>query len=185
MSIRGLSNVGAWCRRRRVTLAAVAVVFATALSSGGCGTILGSTSVISLQSNPPGAAAYVDGRLVGRTPINVQVNTASSHTIAFRAQGYQPVQQTLYRHINVGWVLLDFLWFPIGHIVDAITGNWGYFPQSVIAVNLQPAGDYRAPTPAYGPGQYPQPSGPTSAPPPAEAPPTALPPPSWVPPPAP
>jgi hypothetical protein len=183
MTIQGICRIGSWCRHRGISLAAVAVVGA-ALLTGGCGTLLGSTSVISLHTNPPGAAAYVDGRLVGRTPIQVRVNTGSSHRIAFRARGYQPVQQTLFRSISAGWVILDILWFPIGIIVDAITGNWGYFPQSVISVNLQPAGHYRAPTPSYGRGGYSQPPGPSSAPPPAANPPAPLPP-SGAPPPAP
>lgn len=178
MISRGILSVGACCRRRGVTLATVAVLVAAALHAGGCGTILGGTSVIYLNTNPPGAMAYVDSRPVGRTPIRVRVSTDREHQIAFRARGYLPVQQTLYRSINVGWVLLDILWFPIGVVVDAITGKWGYFPQTNISVSLRRSGYYRAPTPGYGR----QPYGHSTQPPPT-APPTTLPPSTSTPPP--
>lgn len=152
--------------QRGVTLGAAAVLVAVTLLGGGCGTILGGTSTISLNTNPPGAAAYVNGRYVGRTPVQVQLSTDRSHRVAFSARGYVPVQRTLVRSINVGWLLLDILWFPVGVIVDAITGKWGYFPESYISVQLQPAGHQHAPTNVPAPGQFSRPPG-NALPPPA------------------
>jgi hypothetical protein len=47
-----------------------------------------STGVLSIVSDPPGAVAYVDGRVVGQTPIDAPRLAAGDHRVRLVKEGY-------------------------------------------------------------------------------------------------
>jgi hypothetical protein len=117
------------------------------LALGGCATIVaGGPDRIPVSTNPPGAYVYVDGQVVGQTPMVVTLDRSRSlGDIRIYYPGFEPVQITRYKSLN-GWVFGNFflgLW-PV--IIDFITGDWQDFDESAIAIGLRPG---QAPPP-YG-----------------------------------
>ena len=59
------------------------------LFSGGCATILkGSTQSINVDSNVAGAAVYVNGQMVGRTPFTGKINRSKEIRLRVEKEGY-------------------------------------------------------------------------------------------------
>ncbi len=150
-----------------MTRAATAIAL---LALGGCATVIaGGPDQIPVNTNPPGAYVYVDGQVVGQTPMVVTLDRKRSlGDIRIYYPGFEPVQITRYKGIN-GWVFGNFflgLW-PV--IIDFITGDWQDFDETPIAIGLRPG---QSPPP-YGmqpqmPQQQPypqQPQQPQQAPP--------------------
>jgi len=123
------------------------VALATAVALSGCATIVaGGPDTIPIATNPPGAYVYVNGQVVGQTPMTLELDRGRSMAdIRLYYPGFQPVQLARYKHLN-GWVvgnLLLGLW-PV--IIDLATGNWQRFDEDPILIGLTPG---QAPPP-YG-----------------------------------
>ncbi len=85
--------------------------------------INGSKQSVSVLSRPTGADVYVDGQLVGKTPMWAHVKRKNDHTIRVMMQGYEPFEAGLTRKLD-GWVLGNILFGGIiGLIIDASTGS--------------------------------------------------------------
>src|SRR5688500_7225330 len=121
-------------------LAAIALAFAVTLS--GCATLFaGGPDSVPINTNPPGAYVYVDGQIVGQTPMVIELDRHRSMAdIRIYYPGFQPVQITRYKSLN-GWVFANFfviyLIFPV--VIDLATGNWQRFADDPIALGLTPA----------------------------------------------
>ena len=124
-------------------LAAIAL----AATLGGCATIVaGGPDTIPINTNPPGAYVYVDGIVVGQTPMIVTLNRSRSlGDIRIYYPGFQPVQITRYKSLN-GWVFGNFFLAIWPVIIDFVTGDWQRFDDTPIAIGLTPG---QAPPP-YG-----------------------------------
>ncbi len=160
-------------------LTALTLTLAATLS--GCATIVaGGPDSIPINTNPPGAYVYVNGEVVGQTPMVLDLDRGRSRAdIRIDYPGFQPVQFTRYKSLN-GWIVGNFflgLW-PV--LIDIATGNWQHFDEDPIAIGLTPG---QAPPP-YGmqpqlPAQQgpmqPQPQGPPLPPAPPAAPAQAAP----------
>ena len=136
-------------------LAAAIVAAVCMFSLGGCATIIaGGPDTIPINTNPPGAYVYVDGQVVGQTPMVVTLHRGRSlGDIRIYYPGFQPVQITRYKELN-GWVFGNIflgLW-PV--IIDLITGDWQRFDDSPVAIGLTPG---QAPPPYGMQPQIPQP----------------------------
>ena len=62
---------------------------------------------VGIESDPPGAQIYLDGKLMGQTPLQLQVGRDAAHTVYLKKEGYRPELVVLERHeANDG---IDFL----------------------------------------------------------------------------
>lgn len=155
----------------------------------GCATIFaGGPDNVPITTNPPGAYVYLNGQVVGQTPLVVKLDRGSSSAdIRIYYPGFQPVQIQRYKSFN-WWTIGDFpilaMIFPV--VIDVVTGNWQRYDDDAILLGLTPG----QAAPPYGiQPQLPPPQGPQAPPPPpGTAPPATapqqLPPQPPVPPPA-
>ncbi len=83
-------------RRRKIWIAAA---LASALLGGLVGAYLWTAytpkRLVEVRSVPPGAAVLLDGRPVGSTPLELQVDSASEVVLQIDRRGYRPVTQQL------------------------------------------------------------------------------------------
>ena len=137
--------------RRSCRIATLAL--AAFVASSGCATIIaGGPDEIPIRTNPPGAYVYVDGQVVGQTPMIVTLDRKRSlGDIRIYYPGFMPVQVRRDKSFNV-WTLGNFFIgiFPI--VVDFITGDWEAFDDDEIALGLMPG---QAPPPYGVPPQMP------------------------------
>jgi len=89
----------------------------------GCATMVdGPTKRIKVDSEPPGAVVYVDGKAFGLTPTMLVVSRWRVPRLRFELPGYQPYDLPLERTLNPnveGNLLLGCA--PI--VIDAMTGS--------------------------------------------------------------
>ena len=88
--------------RRSLLLTAVALA---ALSQAGC-----VERILAIQSDPPGAAAYLDGEKVGTTPCEVTYTWYGTRVLVLELRGYSLVRKEIV--LNPPWwqlTPLDFL----------------------------------------------------------------------------
>jgi hypothetical protein len=118
-----------------VKLAALAAVTVLA----GCATVVaGGPDTIPINTNPPGAYVYLNGQVVGQTPMVVELDRGRSVAdIRIYYPGFQPIQISRYKTLN-GWVFgnLFLLFWPI--VIDLVTGNWERFDDEPIMLGLTP-----------------------------------------------
>lgn len=116
-----------------------------ALTLGGCATIVaGGPDRIPVTTNPPGAYVYVDGKVVGQTPLVVTLDRSTSlGDIRIYYPGFQAVVINRYRSFNY-WTIGNFFLAMIPVVVDIVTGNWQRFDDDDITISLTP-GDGPAP----------------------------------------
>ncbi len=138
----------------------------------GCATIMaGGPDHIPVNSNPPGAQVFVDGVLVGQTPMVVTLDRERSHgTIQVQAPGFAPAIIQRDKEIN-GWFWANLcIGGLIGMVIDLVTGDVKRFDDTPIAVGMTPGGGYPPPGGGYPPPGAPMgpaPMGPPPGPPPA------------------
>jgi hypothetical protein len=62
---------------------------------------------VGIESDPPGAEIYLDGKLAGQTPLQLRVPRDAAHTVYLKKEGYRPELVVLEKHdANDG---IDFL----------------------------------------------------------------------------
>lgn len=110
-----------------------------ASSLAGCATLFaGGPDQIPVNTNPPGAYVYVDGEVVGQTPMIVTLDRRRNvGDIRIYYPGFEPVQINRYKSLN-GWIFGNIflgLW-PI--VIDFITGDWQHFDDHPVAIGLTP-----------------------------------------------
>ena len=94
------------------------------LSSSGCATILAKQPAVNVSSNPTGAQVLVDDRVVGNTPLRIEVDPKKVEAITLRQEGCDDITVPLTRSTGAGWIILDILFLGWPIIIDAITGDW-------------------------------------------------------------
>lgn len=123
---------------RRFLLFSICLLIVFSLVS--CATVFsGSTSDVSILSDPAGASVSVDGVEVAYTPITLPLSKKSSHTIAVSADGYKSEYFIISSSAGAGWIVLDVLAGGVPLIVDAVTGNWNKLSPDTVAVTLRKA----------------------------------------------
>jgi hypothetical protein len=99
----------------------------------GCATILATgRDKLAISSTPVGSEVYVNGALMGVTPIELNLKADKSYVIEFRHKGYLPVTRTVDTKLGGGWLVLDIIFGCVPVIVDAATGNWNYLDQDAV-----------------------------------------------------
>lgn len=90
-----------------------------------CATLFKGTSAdVNLNSDPQRAEVYVNGALMGNTPVALKMESKKTYTIEFRKEGFKPRTYTISNHVQAGWIILDVLFGLLGVIIDAATGAW-------------------------------------------------------------
>jgi len=106
----------------------------------------GGPDEVVVTSNPPGAYIYVDGKVVGQTPMLVELNRRSSlGDIRLYYPGFRVVQAHRYHYLN-WWVFMNFFVGMIPAVVDFATGNWERMEDDPISAKLEPGDE----PPPYG-----------------------------------
>ena len=107
-----------------------------------CATIMhGPRQEVPVSSQPVGADVYLNGQLVGKAPILLQVSRKmSTHKVRFELDRYEPYELILSRHIS-GWFWGNFLFGGlIGIAVDTKTGRMYKFSPTEVHGDLQGVG---------------------------------------------
>ncbi len=123
--------------------------FSIVLAAAGCGLIVSGThATINTDTDPQGAEVWMDGVLIGRTPLVTEIDSTEEHDLVFKLDGREmPVK--LRRRVMGGAVFMDVLFGLIPLIVDGATGGWYQIGPEIIRVDLnrtktiQPAGGTR------------------------------------------
>lgn len=107
----------------------------------GCASIVsGRTQEVSFASNPEGVTVTVNGRILGKTPLTINLQRQSGQSLIFSKDGYKTLSMELETSIN-GWfwgnIVLGGL---IGSTTDGITGSVHQYAPSQYMVTLEPDG---------------------------------------------
>jgi len=97
----------------------------------------GSTDDVSFSSDPSDAKVYVNGTLLGTTPIQLELISKNSYTIEFKKEGYETRTVLLNSSVGAGWIVLDVLFGLVPIIVDATTGDWYSLDQEHVNAVLE------------------------------------------------
>jgi TolB-like protein len=125
-----------------VRLAGLVLAFQLA----GCATIIsGTNQTIKVASNPSGAAIFMDGVQVGKTPVNLYVTRASMHKLILKMDGYDDFHQPLDGSLGGAFLYADAPLVLVGGVglvtglVDYLTGAaYVMSPDNVMAVMVTP-----------------------------------------------
>ncbi|PPK85718.1 PEGA domain-containing protein [Neolewinella xylanilytica] len=87
-----------------------------------CATVFsGTTDQVFFDSQPGGAAVYLDDHFLGRTPLRTSVpRSLKPRYVTYELDGHEPSTQLLRNRVN-GVTFINLLWWP-GFIIDAATG---------------------------------------------------------------
>ncbi len=122
----------------RKLAAVLCLVAVAAMAFAGCATIFhGSTDKVDFSSDPTGAKVYVNGQLMGTTPMQLNLQAKHSYSIEFRKDGYENRTVMLNTSVGGGWIVLDILGGLVPVIVDAATGNWYSLDQDHVNAALE------------------------------------------------
>lgn len=116
------------------------LLFALVVMAGCASIISGRTQEVSFASNPEGVTVTVNGRILGKTPLTINLQKKSEQSLVFSKDGYKTLSMELETSIN-GWfwgnIVLGGL---IGSTTDGITGSIYKYAPSQYMVTLEPDG---------------------------------------------
>lgn len=69
---------------------------------------------LAIRSEPPGARAFVNGRFVGETPVNVPFDWYTNYLIHVDKAGYLPVDDR--QAVRAPW----YMWIPLDVVTEAL-----------------------------------------------------------------
>jgi hypothetical protein len=124
----------ATCRRA----ASWAVIAAMTTVLPGCGTIFGGSRQTIQAASAPDGATLTTTPETGEftTPASITLEKKKDYTLKFSKEGYKPASVAIEHRINGGILILDILLFPVGVIVDAVTGGWYKLSPEMASVAL-------------------------------------------------
>lgn len=103
-----------------------------------CATLFkGSTEEINFSSEPAGAKVYVNGMLLGTSPVQLELKSNKVYNIEFKKEGFETRTVVLNNSVGAGWIVLDILGGVIPIIVDAATGDWYKLDQEHVNAILE------------------------------------------------
>ncbi len=118
---------------------ALAVLAVVLVVLNGCASIISpGPDRVMVSTNPDAAKIYLDGYLVGATPMVIQVDRSSAGQLKFTKTGYRDGYWVINKPIN-GWffgnVIFGFCGL-VGIVIDAATGNITKYSTAPIMVGL-------------------------------------------------
>ncbi len=125
--------------------ALVSLLFVSLAQLQSCATLASpGPDLVPVSSDPPGADVYLDGRLVGATPIDVRVHRESEGVFTLAKDGYYDAHVDRDKVLNgwffpgaLGWF---FLWpvIPVSMATDLAAGNQGKYSTEPLHIVLEP-----------------------------------------------
>lgn len=114
------------------------------IAMAGCASIVsGRNQEVSFTSNPEGATVTVNGKILGRTPLTVNLQKEKGQSLVFSKDSYKTLSMQLETSID-GWfwgnIVLGGL---IGSTTDGVTGAVYKYAPSQYMVTLEPDGTTR------------------------------------------
>jgi len=107
------------------------------LSFIGCATLFKQKNrTVDFDSDPQGAAIYINGNRMGRTPMPMNLSNLKAVTVTFKKDGYEDKTYIINTKVGGGWVVLDCLGGFIPVIIDAVTENWYNLDTDAVKVML-------------------------------------------------
>ncbi len=107
------------------------------LSLSSCATLFEKkTHDLTVNSNIPGEV-YIDGTLMGKTPLVLSLKANKSYTVQVKAKGYTSSTKMLNNKIGIHWVVLDVLGGLLPALIDLATGNWYTLETPVLNFHLE------------------------------------------------
>lgn len=111
----------------------ICMITAVGFFCSGCATIIhGTTQNVSINSNPPGAKASIDGLKI-ETPNSVTLARNKDYIVNVEKEGYKPGQAQITRKFDGLPVIAgNILWLLPGVLVDILAGGaWNLTPEQV------------------------------------------------------
>lgn len=103
-----------------------------------CATLFkGNSSKLDLNSEPQAAQVYVNGNLMGETPVRLKLESKGTYSIEFKKDGYKTKTVNIQNHVGAGWIVLDVLTGLVPVIIDAMTGAWYGLDQTNVNAILE------------------------------------------------
>jgi hypothetical protein len=93
--------------------------------------LVGCTTLVQIESNPPGANVRLEGKDLGKTPLSVELSDAvwENYNVIFKMAGYRELRVKLAKEIKAGAL--------IGGLFFAIPLLWCYGPDENQYFDLQ------------------------------------------------
>src|ERR1700742_4597598 len=99
------------------------VVAIAAFFFSSCATIMhGSRQEVLLTCEPRVASVFVDGHLLGQTPMAAYLTRGKDHCLRVELPGYKPFEAVLTRKLD-GWLFGNILSAGVGIAIDAVSGS--------------------------------------------------------------
>lgn len=115
-----------------------AIIVITSFLFCSCATLFhGSTDDVGFSSDPTGATVYVNGDLMGKTPLKLELKSNKTYSIEFRKDGYDKKTVLINNNVGAGWIILDIVFGLIPVVVDAATGDWNSLDQDHVRAALE------------------------------------------------
>jgi len=106
--------------------------------SGGCASIFtGTTQVIQVHTDPPGASVQIDGAQIGNTPRLIKISRGDSKLLLVYKEGYEPEVIEVGTKIN-GWFFGNIVIGILPGIIDVANGAWMWADPEDIRLTLHP-----------------------------------------------
>jgi hypothetical protein len=123
-----------------VRLGIKAVIFATTIYLGGCASIVsGTKQSVSFNSEPDGALVTVSGKVVGKTPVSVDVPKGKNQAFTFAKDGFKTYSGQLSTSTD-GWFWGNIVFGGFfGSTTDGVSGAIYEFAPDQYYVTLAPA----------------------------------------------
>ncbi len=103
-----------------------------------CATVIkGTSNFVHFRSRPTGAEVYVNGNLMGTTPVRLKLESKQVYYIEFKKEGFETKTYNITNTVGIGWIVLDVICGFVPIIVDAITGAWYELDQVVVNAILE------------------------------------------------
>jgi len=85
-------------------------VLILAMFLSGCATIIsGDTETVTFNSSPEGADVYIDGSIVGKTPLSIVLEKNKKDVVMLKKEGYQSVTRDLTKSYD-SITMLSIFW---------------------------------------------------------------------------
>ena len=125
--------------RRKARLGTVVCIFAVVVwIFSGCASVFkGTSSNVDFSSDPAGANVYVNGHLMGTTPVELKLESKKVYHVEFKKEGFETRNFTITNHVGVGWIILEVVFGLVPVVVDAATGAWYNLDQDNINAILE------------------------------------------------
>ena len=129
-------------KRMRMFIMSLFAILIIATFTQSCATIFsGTKSGVRVSGLPEGANVYYNGNFEGKAPCRVKVSKNSlkngNTKVQIKQEGFKDAEVTLARKMKIGAFVGDVFVFPVGHIVDFMTGAiYKPYPRKV-EYNLQ------------------------------------------------